>query len=146
MNYAAFLRRFKKACKKADTPESKRRPYNLRHTRLTEVATFMRYEQLNKFAGWTPGSDRAKVYVHLNNDVNKAIRNQYSLEPETADEQNVDCLFCSTQNQSDYSECRTCGRPLSLEREKDKKEKQEVLDGLAELDEQDALEKLEHLE
>jgi len=61
-------------------PENKQRPYNLRHTRLTEVATFMGYEQLNKFAGWTPGSDRAKVYVHLNNDdVNQAIRDEYGL-------------------------------------------------------------------
>lgn len=61
MNYNAYRRRFKKACNRAGIPDNKQRPYNLRHTRLTEVATFMDYEQLNKFAGWKPGSDRAKV-------------------------------------------------------------------------------------
>jgi integrase/recombinase XerD len=80
MNYDGFRRRFKDACERAEIPENKRTPYTLRHTRLTEVATFMGYEQLNKFAGWKPGSDRAKVYVHLNNDdVNRAIRDEYGL-------------------------------------------------------------------
>jgi hypothetical protein len=50
MSYQAYRRRFKSACESAGIPENKRRPYNLRHTRLTEVATFMGYEQLNKFA------------------------------------------------------------------------------------------------
>lgn len=27
----------------------------------------MGYEQLNKFAGWVPGSNRAKVYCQLGN-------------------------------------------------------------------------------
>jgi integrase len=145
--YQAFRRRFHKACEKADIPENKRRPYNLRHTRLTEVATFMGYEQLNKFAGWKPGSDRAKVYVHLNNDdVNQAIRDRYGLDPSTDEEQEIRCSFCGAQNQSEHSECRNCGRPLSLEDEKDRMEKQEVLEKLAELDEDGVLDKLEKLD
>jgi hypothetical protein len=138
---------FKKACRKADIPENKNRPYNLRHTRLTEVATFMGYEQLNKFAGWKPGSDRAKVYVHLNNDdVNKAIRDQYGLDSEDEEEKPIQCPFCSTENESQHSECRTCGRPLSLKEESEKEEKQAVLERLSELEEKGVLEKLEQLD
>jgi len=123
LSYDALRRRFKAACDRADIPETKQRPYNLRHTRLTEVATFMGYEQLNKFAGWTPGSDRAKVYVHLNNDdVNQAIREQYGLDSSEDEDQPFECPFCGTENQSEHSECRTCGRPLSLE---DKTKQQE---------------------
>ena len=145
--YQAFRQRFKDACERADIPENKRRPYNLRHTRLTEVATFMGYEQLNKFAGWKPGSDRAKVYVHLNNDdVNKAIREKYGLSGNEDEDQSKECPFCGTENQSGHSECRRCGRPLSLEDEADKEEKQKVLERLAELDEKGVLEKLEKLE
>jgi len=147
MKYNGFRRRFKKACEKAGIPENKQRPYNLRHTRLTEVATFMGYEQLNKFAGWVPGSDRAKVYVHLNNDdVNRAIREEYGLSQDEDENQSVDCPFCGTENESQHSECRNCGRPMSLEDETEKQDKQEVLERLTELDEKGVLEKLEKLE
>ena len=148
MSYQSYVRRFKEACERAEIPENKRRPYNLRHTRLTEVATFMGYEQLNKFAGWVPGSDRAKIYVHLNNDdVNQAIRDEYNVEAkEDEEEQMKKCAFCGTENQPQHTECRSCGRPLSLEKDKSKEEKQEVLERLNELEENGVLEKLEELE
>jgi integrase len=147
LSYQGFRRRFKDACERAEIPENKRRPYNLRHTRLTEVATFMGYEQLNKFAGWKPGSDRAKVYVHLNNDdVNQAIRDEYGLENDDDEDQSIACPFCGTENQSSHSECRNCGRPLSLKKETKKEEKQRVIERLAELEEKGVLEKLEQLE
>jgi hypothetical protein len=146
MNYSSYYRRFKAACEKADIPDNKTKPYNLRHTRLTEVATFMGYEQLNKFAGWVPGSDRAKVYVHLNNDdVNRAIREEYGLSGDEDEDQSKECPFCGTDNQSGHSECRQCGRPLSLEEEADKEEKQEVLERLTELEEKGVLDKLDQL-
>jgi len=146
MNYDTYLRRFKDACEKADIPDNKQRPYNLRHTRLTEVATFMGYEQLNKFAGWVPGSDRAKVYVHLNNDdVNQAIRDEYGLETGKEEDQKQECPFCGTENETEYSECRNCGRPLNLEKESNKKEKQDVLERLQDLEEKGVLDKLEQI-
>jgi integrase len=148
MSYQAYRRRFKSACESAGIPENKRRPYNLRHTRLTEVATFMGYEQLNKFAGWVPGSGRAKVYVHLNNDdVNKAIRDKYNVEAEGDEEdKSIKCAFCGTSNESQFSECRDCGRPLSLENKANKQDRQEVLERLAELDEKGVLGKIENLD
>jgi len=143
VNYKGFYRRFKQACAEADIPESKRRPYNLRHTRLTEVATFMGYEQLNKFAGWKPGSDRAKVYVHLNNDdVNSAIRDEYGLETNTEEEVEQACPFCGTNNQSQHSECRNCGRPLGIEQKATQDNRQKVLERVAELEEKGVLDKL----
>jgi hypothetical protein len=107
----------------------------------------MGYEQLNKFAGWTPGSDRAKVYVHLNNDdVNQAIRDEYGLENEEDEEKSINCPFCGTENQSSHSECRNCGRPLSLKEETKKKEKQHIIERLADLEEKGVLEKLEKMD
>jgi integrase len=147
VNYDGFLRRFKEACERGEIPDNKRKPYNLRHTRLTEVATFMGYEQLNKFAGWKPGSDRAKVYVHLNNDdVNKAIRDQYGLSGGDDEDQSRECPFCSAENESEHSECRQCGRPLSLEDKVEQEEKQNVLERLSELEEKGVLDKLEDIE
>ena len=108
----------------------------------------MRYEQLNKFAGWVPGSDRAKVYVHLNNDdVNQAIREKYGLDTgEDGADQQQQCPFCGTENESQYSECRNCGRPLTLEGESEVEEKQDVIERLQELDEKGVLEKLQKLD
>ena len=147
LTYAGFLRRFKQACERADIPKNKRRPYNLRHTRLTEVATFMGYEQLNKFAGWKPGSNRAKVYVHLNNeDVNKAIREQYGLEQDVETPQKQPCPFCDAVNQPKESECRRCGRPLSLRQQVKQEEKLSLVERLAELEEKGVLDKLDQLE
>jgi hypothetical protein len=95
----------------------------------------MGYEQLNKFAGWKPGSDRAKVYVHLNNDdVNRAIRDEYGLSGGEDEDLSQVCPFCGTENQSEHSECRQCGRPLSLEDKADKEEKQDVLEKLEQLE------------
>lgn len=147
VTYDGFYRRFKVACEKADIPEKKTRPYNLRHTRLTEVATFMGYEQLNKFAGWKPGSDRAKVYVHLNSDdVNQAIRDEYGLTNGENEQLQVECPFCGATNQNRHSECRQCGRPLSLEQQSQQDEKFRVLERLQELDEKGVLKKLEQLD
>jgi len=145
LTYNGYYRRFKDACRNAEIPENKRRPYNLRHTRLTEVATFMGYEQLNKFAGWKPGSDRAKVYVHLNNDdVNQAIREEYDLE--TGEEEENRCPYCSTENKTGFTECRNCGRPLNLEQESERKTRREVLDRLSQLEEDGVLDRLEQLQ
>lgn len=91
---------------------------------MTEVATFMGYEQLNKFAGWKPGSDRAKVYVHLNNDdVNQAIRDEYGISNGEAEEESWSCGFCSTENKDGHTECRNCGRPQNLEKQTQTEEK-----------------------
>ncbi|MUV56081.1 tyrosine-type recombinase/integrase [Halogeometricum sp. CBA1124] len=146
ISYAALRRRFDDACERAGIPENKCRPYNLRHTRLTEVAKFMGYEQLNKFAGWKPGSDRAKVYVHLNNDdVNQAIRERYGLDNSDEESKTVDCPFCGHTNQSQHSECGNCGRPLNLKQKNEQEKKQEVIDRLAELEEKGVLKNLEQL-
>ena len=132
---------------RASIPENKQRPYNLRHTCLTEVATFMGYEQLNKFAGWKPGSDWAKVYVHLSNeDVNKAIRAEYGLDQDIDEPEKQTCPFCESVNQPEETECRRCGRPLSLEQQVRKEEKRSVIERLAELEETGVLDKLDDLE
>jgi predicted ATP-dependent serine protease len=68
------------------------------------------------------------------------------LESEGDEDQSVRCSFCGTENQSQHAECRNCGRPLSLEQETSKEEKQQVLERLQELDENGVLEKLQKLE
>jgi len=50
------------------------------------------------------------------------------------------------KNESQHSECRQCGRPLSLKDEAEREEKQDILERLAELNKKGVLEKLGDLD
>lgn len=143
--YSSLYRSFKRACEKAEI--GSHRPYDFRHTRITEAAQFMSHEQLCKFAGWKPGSNRARVYVHLiNDDVNRAIREEYGLE--TADEGNgmVRCQVCGAKNEGGDFECRNCKRPLSLEKSEKQEELQQAVEIYNRLEEAGGIENLQKLE
>jgi uncharacterized protein YprB with RNaseH-like and TPR domain len=106
----------------------------------------MGYEQLNKFADWKPGSNRANVYVHLNNDdVNQATRDEYGLTGNSDEDQIKTCSSCGADHEPEHSDRRHVARPLSFEDEKNKEAKQRVLERLAELEEDGVLEKLKQM-
>ncbi|ERG90038.1 MAG: hypothetical protein J07HQW1_00051, partial [Haloquadratum walsbyi J07HQW1] len=87
-----------------------------------------------------------KVYVHLNNDdVNRAIRDQYGLSTGSEEDQTRSCPFCGSENQTGHSECRNCGRPMDLKSRTEQKEKREALERLSELEDQGVLDELEEL-
>jgi hypothetical protein len=73
----------------------------------------------------------------------------YSVRHSTAtyitEDSGTRCKFCSTENQSGYTECRSCGRPLNLEQEAREEEKLEFLERLKELEEKGILKKLDSL-
>ncbi|RQG94806.1 hypothetical protein [Natrarchaeobius chitinivorans] len=86
------------------------------------------------------------VYVHLNNDdVNQAIREQYGISNDKDEEKNIECSFCNAENKPGHTECRNCGRILSLKQETEEEEKREVLERLAELEKKGILDKIQKL-
>ncbi len=145
MDYYAWYRTFKRALDRADIADH--RPYDFRHTRIMEVSQFMSHEQLCKFAGWVPGSDRAKVYVHLtSDDVNQSIREEYGLETSEERNEKVMCKFCQTRNDGGSFECRNCKRPLSLEKAEKQKELQLAVEVYDRLQAEGGVENLQKLE
>jgi integrase len=136
---------FTRACLKADVRKKSYRLYNLRHSRITEVAKFLSHEQLCKFAGWKPGSGQFHVYVHLDSeDVNQAIRKQYGMGQES-EKQPIICKICWQKNEPERLECLRCRRPLKIEALSENRkvdEVREALKVLAELQEQGKLEEL----
>ena len=142
MKYAGVDRCFKKACKRAGVNKRNNKLYNFRHTRITEACMFMSHEQLCKFAGWAPGSDRVMVYSHLiSEDVNQAIREHYGIGAADTVEP-VACPTCGQMNPVDTPECRRCKRPLNLKSATELDEVRDAVRFIAELKEQGQLDAL----
>lgn len=142
LTLANMLKRFTEACLRAGVRKRSYRLYNLRHTRITEVAHFLSQMQLCKFAGWKPGSGQFERYVHLvSEDVNKAIREQYHIG-QVEKPQPLVCALCGRTNPSNCKECLNCRRPLTLEATYKVDQVKDALKVLVELQEQGKLEEL----
>ena len=125
-----ICRNFKSACLRAGIHKRSYRLYNLRHTRITEVSSFLKSEHLNKFAGWKPGSGQSHIYVHLTSeDVNEAIRKNYNLGSRIKAEPIV-CRICWFENEAHRQECLRCKRPLTVEATHDDEKMRRLKDAL----------------
>jgi integrase/recombinase XerD len=129
--------------------------YALRRSRLTILAKdpAVSTSILEKVAGWVPGSNVARHYVHLSGkDVIGALNARYGVkspgigEPATLPRTPAKCGRCKTVNPPGASFCSTCGGPLSLAAVKQIEEARGAEGKLAELLRQpDAVEFLAHL-
>lgn len=95
-------------------------PHLFRHSRLTELAKELTEQELKKFAGWTPNSNMASVYVHLSgSDVsNKILANAGLIDSSESQKgksvlQSVRCPRCDKLNSADTKYC-SCGFILDI--------------------------------
>ncbi len=116
--------------------------YALRRSRLTMLAKdpAISTSILEKVAGWTPGSNVAKHYVHLSGkDVINVLNARYGVKaPKPGDRSEAPrtptkCGRCKTMNPQGASYCTTCGGPLSLPAVKQIEEARVSEEKLAEL-------------
>jgi integrase/recombinase XerD len=116
--------------------------YALRRSRLTILAKdpAISTSILEKVAGWVPGSNVARHYVHLSGkDVIGALNARYGVksdgtgEPAATPRTPARCARCKTLNTPGASFCSTCGGPLTLPAVKQIEEARGAEEGLAEL-------------
>jgi len=95
-------------------------PHLFRHSRLTELAKELTEQELKKFAGWTPNSNMASVYVHLSGkDVsNKILANAGIINEDNAENgrdtlKSIKCPRCNKINSAETKYC-SCGFCLDL--------------------------------
>ena len=99
-------------------------PHLYRHSRLTELAKELTEQELKKFAGWTPNSNMASVYVHLSGtDVSdKILANAGLIDFKKGNKSSVllsiECPSCLHLNSSDTKICK-CGKILDLKTAQD---------------------------
>lgn len=119
LNYVGARAMLRRLAKKAGL---KKRVYThlMRHTRATELATFMPEMQLKDFLGWVPGSDRASTYVHLSGreaDSTLLKAHGIALDPEETVKMAltlVKCPRCGKDSGSEAQFCPACGMVLNL--------------------------------
>lgn len=95
-------------------------PHVFRHSRLTELAKYLPEQKLKLFAGWTPDSKMASVYVHLSGkDLDEDILSLHGLETQklTAPLKKTsltpkECPRCQEKNPATAKYCLHCGMIL----------------------------------
>jgi len=107
-------------------------PHSFRHARCTHLAEHLTEQQLKNYVGWAPGSDMAKIYVHLSGrDIDDAIlkMNGIAIDDTHTDGLKVGrCPRCHDLNPYTSSFCGKCGFPLKDE------VKQRIESDMAEID------------
>ena len=126
----------RRCLKRAGIKDKKKVLHMFRHTRATElVRRGVRGQMLNKFMGWTPGSNMEQVYVHLSTDdvkneiYAKIFGDVEDVQPDPLLTSGI-CPNCETPYPQGAVICEKCNLPLSNDEivraltEKDSLEKQ----------------------
>jgi len=97
------------------------RPHLLRHARLTQLAKILPEQKLKLWAGWTPGSNMASVYVHLSGkDLDDDFKRLHGLPTEKVgpalkgELSPKECPRCKHQNPATHVYCYACGQRLDI--------------------------------
>ena len=113
ITYNRIIAILKTAARKAGI-QKRIHPHLLRHSKATQLATFMSDSQLKNYLGWTQGSKMAGIYVHMSGkDTDEAIyrangikikeeKKEPSLKP-------ISCKRCNSINPATHRFCNKCG-------------------------------------
>jgi len=97
------------------------RAHLFRHARLTELAKYLTEHKLKVFAGWSPGSNMAGIYVHLSGkDLDNDILELHGVKAkpqekpfETSSLAPTKCGRCQKENPATATYCYQCGMVLN---------------------------------
>ena len=117
MNYDSLRMMLIKVSKRANI-KKRINPYVFRHSVVTRYSNSLTNAQLEKIAGWRPGSGMHAVYQHLStSDLDIALAKAKGLPtPETqTDIKSKQCHRCGFSNPSYQRFCGKCGSPLDVQ-------------------------------
>ena len=116
MNYDSLRMMLIKVSKRANI-KKRINPYVFRHSVVTRYSNSLTNAQLEKIAGWRPGSGMHAVYQHLStSDLDIALAKAKGLPtPETqTDIKARTCQRCGFSNPAYQKYCGRCGAPLDV--------------------------------
>lgn len=134
VGYRSFYKAFNKAVERSEIERNIQMKY-LRKSMITRVCEEgAGYERLNKFARWVPGSTQAQHYVALSGEeLNGWIRDKFKDSEDDQKSKQV-CELCGFKNDPDNIECGRCERPLDAPKSQRQKEAKEILNRVAQLE------------
>lgn len=116
-SYAAAAARLREIAAKAGV-KKRVNPHSFRHARATFLANHFTEFQMNRYLGWTQGSNMPATYVHLSGrDVDKAVLALNGVA--TPEEQEIKikpklCPRCKETNLPTSQHCSRCSSTLDL--------------------------------
>ena len=116
MNYDSFRMMLRKVATRSGLTK-RLNPYLFRHTIITRYANSLTNSQLEKIAGWRPGTRMHATYQHLSSsDLDIALAKAKGLPtPETqTDIKAKICHRCGFSNPAYQRYCGKCGSPLDI--------------------------------
>jgi len=132
LTYNAFAKIVRVAFKKAGI-KKRCNPHLFRHSRATEMASFLTEFQMNQYFGWKQGSDMPSTYVHMNGkEVDSAIlaMNGIKESKEGFTKKPLICNRCEFLNPCGTQFCLKCSLPLEekavIELEERERERKKV--------------------
>jgi len=140
MVYATFKKILRVAFTKAGV-KKRIYPHLFRHSRATEMASFLTEFQMNQYFGWSQGSAMPSTYIHMNGkEVDSAILAMNGIkETDMKEIENKPrvCQRCDFLNPSKTQYCIRCSLPLEMkaaveleERENDRRKVDLIMDEL----------------
>ncbi|HLC79505.1 MAG TPA: tyrosine-type recombinase/integrase [archaeon] len=119
VNRQTLARILNRAAKKAKL-KKRIHPHVFRHSRLTALAPKVTEQVLKSFAGWSPDSRMAAIYVHMSGkNLDLALAKAHGVQIEEEAQENKlapkSCPRCKTKNTSTAKYCATCSMALDLE-------------------------------
>ncbi|MGC8941006.1 MAG: tyrosine-type recombinase/integrase [Candidatus Nanoarchaeia archaeon] len=116
MNYDSLRMMLRKLSARAGL-KKKINPYIFRHTVITRYSNFLTNAQLERIAGWRPGSSMHSVYEHLStSDLDIALAKAKGL-PVSESQNDIKakiCPRCGFSNPAYQKYCGRCGAPLDI--------------------------------
>ena len=115
MKYSSFKTILNVAFRRAGI-KKRCNPHLFRHSRATEMASYLTEFQMNQYFGWKQGSDMPSTYVHMNGkEVEGAVLAMNGIikeeRIESEDKAKI-CPRCEKLNPSNTDFCLTCNIPL----------------------------------
>ena len=115
LKYSTFKKAIQRAFQRAGI-QKRCNPHMFRHSRATEMASFLTEFQMNQYFGWKQGSDMPSTYVHMNGkEVDSAIlaMNGIQEEERTKNDKKPNlCPRCEFISPYDTKFCLRCSLPL----------------------------------
>ncbi|MBI2546454.1 site-specific integrase [Candidatus Woesearchaeota archaeon] len=128
INYIGAVKLIRRVFDKAGI-KKKIYPHLFRHSRATELASYLTESQMCNYFGWVMGSNMTAVYVHTSGrETDSALLNYYGIKTDDVRSSKNQPIVCSCGILNEFTNkfCKNCGKALDLKTALDAEEQAKI--------------------